>query len=193
VNTRRRQLDPASAQQLLSLGQAIREARRGRHTLESLAHLAQISPGQLSHVENGRGNPTVEMLMRISSALDVDIVHLLEPRAPAPTYVVRADQRQRADRREQDVRMLTAGRSQQFSVAYVELAPGESVGEGAAFRGDHIFYILSGHVAVHSEDVTYLMGDGDSFVCRTSPDLRGTNTGSRTARLLAAFRSDDQL
>lgn len=89
--------------------------------------------------------------------------------------------------------MLTGGKRQQFSVAYIELAPGESIGDGTAFRGDHIFYILSGHVAIHSEDVTYLMGDGDSIVCRTSPDLRGTNAGSRTARILTAFRSDDQL
>src|SRR5687767_6622231 len=85
-----------SADELLSnLGTRLRKLRRTRGlTLEMLAHRAQVSRAMISKIERGEKMPTVGILVRVATGLNVSLSALLGEQAPSA-----AIQLQRADRR----------------------------------------------------------------------------------------------
>ena len=85
-----------SADELLSnLGTRLRALRRTRGlTLEMLAQRAQVSRAMISKIERGEKMPTVGILVRVATGLNVSLSALLGEQAPSA-----AIQLQRADRR----------------------------------------------------------------------------------------------
>jgi len=85
-----------SADELLSnLGTRLRELRRTQGlTLEMLAQRAQVSRAMISKIERSEKMPTVGILVRIATGLNVSLSALLGEQAPPA-----AIQLQRADRR----------------------------------------------------------------------------------------------
>ena len=191
MGSRRGSDSPSFVAHRASIGAAIRQLRRGRYSLTDLAARADISSGQLSQIENGRGNPTVEMLMRISMALDVQIEELLEPRGRAVTTIVHPDDRRQATMRPfgNTVQLLTPGPRHRFSVTHGEVAIGESV-ETGRYGGEGIIYIMEGHLTVHLNDSTYLLGATDSLLWQTIAAHRVTNAGNTTVKWIGVFRPD---
>lgn len=60
------------------LGAYIRVQRKtNKVTLPDLALAAGISKGGLSKIENGKGNPCLSTIMRISKALEISAGHML--------------------------------------------------------------------------------------------------------------------
>lgn len=60
-----------------ALGQAVREARSARGlSQESVALDAEMEPSWLSHIENGRRNPSWATVQRIARALGVRVSDL---------------------------------------------------------------------------------------------------------------------
>jgi transcriptional regulator with XRE-family HTH domain len=59
------------------IGAVIRRNRASRFTLAELAQRSGVSSGLLSLIERGRGNPSIETLRRIATALDLAVVDLL--------------------------------------------------------------------------------------------------------------------
>ena len=60
---------------LAKLGKAIRQTRKQRQmTQEDLAELARVNTKHLGEVESGKANPTVLLLLKISSALHVELL-----------------------------------------------------------------------------------------------------------------------
>jgi len=188
VGTREKRLHPDDAEQLRAIGQALRDTRRGRHTLDGLAARAGVSAGQLSQIENGRGNPTVEMLIRIGASLDVDVVDLLERQPPKPTYVVRAaERRKHVLSNDRALSLLTPGLRHEFTVTHNTLEPGESYAT-AEYHGDSIFYVQQGQLSVHTGTTTHILAEEDSMLCRAV--LRLTNAASRPSVFICAFRPE---
>lgn len=68
-----------------------RERRRAEMSLSALASKAGLSKSTLSQLEAGNGNPSVETLWAIASALDVPFSFLFESAEPSAT-VVRVDE-----------------------------------------------------------------------------------------------------
>jgi transcriptional regulator with XRE-family HTH domain len=71
---------------LRNLGQRIQELRREKgHTQESLAgQLAMLAPNY-ARIEQGRANVTIDTLVRIANALDVELRDMFErPRGQRP-------------------------------------------------------------------------------------------------------------
>ncbi len=61
------------------LGQNIRESRALKGwSQEELSELANITPSHLGHIERGDGNPTLNTLLSICEALQIDIVDLVK-------------------------------------------------------------------------------------------------------------------
>jgi len=61
------------------IGLRIKEIRKNKGlTQEELAELAETSPNYLSRMERGTENPTLEMFIKISRALKVDIRELFD-------------------------------------------------------------------------------------------------------------------
>ena len=62
---------------LAKLGKAIRQTRKQRNmTQEDLAEVAGMNTKHLGEVESGKANPTVLLLLKISSALHVGLLSL---------------------------------------------------------------------------------------------------------------------
>ncbi len=61
------------------LGKQIREFREAKGwSLEELADAAKVDTSHLGKLERGEGNPTVELIVRLATALDADVILLLE-------------------------------------------------------------------------------------------------------------------
>ncbi len=61
------------------LGSRIREMRRARScTLEDLGHLAELAWTNVAKIERGEVSPSVETVVRIATALNVDPGELLQ-------------------------------------------------------------------------------------------------------------------
>ena len=76
------------------LGRRVRDERRRRgHSLDALAARAQVSRSMLSEVERGGKVPTVLVLDRIATGLDLSIARLLgEERTDRVVVLRRAEQ-----------------------------------------------------------------------------------------------------
>lgn len=75
------------------VARAIRAHRQSRGlSVKALADAADISKTILGKIESGLGNPSLETLWRIASALDVPLGALIDTEDPPQTRVVRADE-----------------------------------------------------------------------------------------------------
>ena len=62
-----------------NIGSKIRMRRNGlRISQEDLAFRAELTPTYLSQLENGKRNPSLELLYRVCSALQIELVDLLK-------------------------------------------------------------------------------------------------------------------
>jgi transcriptional regulator with XRE-family HTH domain len=75
-----------------SVAANIRELRRqARLTLAELASAAGLGKSTLAQLESGRGNPSVETLWAIASALEVPFARIVEEQGPALRVIRAAD------------------------------------------------------------------------------------------------------
>jgi transcriptional regulator with XRE-family HTH domain len=183
---RKKPLDQEGSDQLRAMGAAIRDTRRGRLSLEELAARAGVSAGQLSHIENGTGNPSVEMLIRIMSVLNLSVNDLFEPSPATSTYVIRAGQRRRYRPLDSthDVELLTPGIRFQMSGSAVVLPPGQTQVSGV-FNGASLFFVLSGCLEIRRGDETFRLGPRDSIIVSFAHSMAAV--GDIPAEYIAVF------
>lgn len=76
-----------------SLASNLRQARAERGwTLRELATRSEVSKALLSRIERGDGNPSIETLFRIASALGCPVSQLITVEVSTRTEVVKADE-----------------------------------------------------------------------------------------------------
>jgi transcriptional regulator with XRE-family HTH domain len=86
------EVDPQVDAFVRGVAQNIRALRRqARLTLAELAAAAGLGKSTLAQLESGRGNPSVETLWAIASALEVPFARLVEEHRPALKVVRAAD------------------------------------------------------------------------------------------------------
>lgn len=75
----------------IKVGEIIRAKREENHiSLVSLARELDISPGYLSQIENGiKKNPNLDILLRITKRLDIDLSMLLGVESNEENYLVK--------------------------------------------------------------------------------------------------------
>ena len=67
---------------LVALGRTVKQLRDGRGlSQDRLAEAAGLSVKYLGQIENGRANPTVDLLGRVAASLTVDLTDLFTPAA----------------------------------------------------------------------------------------------------------------
>lgn len=188
---RKKPLAEQDADQLRVLGSTIRDSRRGRLSLEGLARRANISTGQLSHIENGTGNPSVEMLIRIADALGLDLTDLVEQPPTGQTYVVRAGQRRRyrSPILDHDVDLITPGLRHELSVSYCVRQLGVQVSQRQQPHGGVLYHVLSGELEVKKANAVYRVRAGDSLLLALPHPLASADGGP--AKFIAVFRPEE--
>lgn len=82
-----------SAELPLILGRNLRRLRTRRgHSLERLAKLSGVSRAMLGQIETGKSTPTISLLWKIATALDVPFANLLASQASSGTAVLRQEE-----------------------------------------------------------------------------------------------------
>jgi transcriptional regulator with XRE-family HTH domain len=145
-----------------ALGARLRHIRQEKGlTVEALAAAAGLNKGFLSRLERGAKQPSVDTVLRLSTALAVPIGQLFGEQTTEDTVrVSRAAGRCRA---EEDggfsFELLTpkGGRMEGF---LFEAGP-EFASEGKHHDGEEIFFILSGVVEMKTPDRSYVLEPGD--------------------------------
>lgn len=154
------------------IGKQIRDLRKARGlTLTDLSSTVGCSVGHLSELERGGGRIRLDVLDRISRALDVSISYFFS--APDPTenpeseIVVRKAQRREINLRQSGVheQLLSPHLTGQLEMVLTTFSPGAGTGDGGRQRkGDEGGLVLSGtlELTVDGRDPIILEA-GDSF------------------------------
>ena len=84
--------DNLSAELPAILGRNLRRLRTRRgHSLERLAKLSGVSRAMLGQIETGKSTPTISLLWKVATALDVPFANLLAVNASTGTAVLRRE------------------------------------------------------------------------------------------------------
>ncbi|MFR9801908.1 helix-turn-helix domain-containing protein [Pseudonocardia sp. RS010] len=182
-------MDDELTNDLFSIGQNIRATRRGRLSLDALAKAAGVSVGLLSQLENGRGNPTLQVLTRIAAALEVEITDIVAAPAPQATEVVRAESRSthRVFGSDRDVELLSPHLRGPFTVTEVTLPPGAGFGTEHEFVGETVIHVLAGTYTIRTRTETIEVQQGDTLQVDTASVIGYHNDGHLPMRAVNVY------
>jgi transcriptional regulator with XRE-family HTH domain len=165
-------------------------------SLDRLAKLTGLTKGYLSKIENAEKVPPFSTLVKIASALNVDISRLIsgdsEIQPPTRLSIVRAGERHRV-----------ATKGTLYGYRYEALAynkPGKnmepyilipSTDEKAVFshEGEEFMYVLEGTHEFVYDGERYVLEEGDSIYFDSAVPHSGKSIGPKQARVLAVMYS----
>ena len=179
----------------IKIGTRLKHARLASGLkLRELADRLGCSESFLSKAENDKVRPSLAMLHKIVSALDINIPSLFsEPFAdePDPVHITRNDGR---------VTISTAARSHGPSIAIERLVltergslleanihtvePGGHTDGVYTHEGEELGFVLQGRLELRVADKVYALDAGDSFSFRSELPHGYRNPGRQPARVL---------
>jgi transcriptional regulator with XRE-family HTH domain len=87
------EVNDASAELSAILGRNLRRLRTQRgHSLERLAKLSGVSRAMLGQIETGKSTPTISLLWKVATALDIPFATLLAAEPTSGTVLLRRDE-----------------------------------------------------------------------------------------------------
>jgi transcriptional regulator with XRE-family HTH domain len=141
---------------------------RRRHlnlTLDDLSRKAALDKGYLSRIERGQKVPSIDTLLRIATALEIQMAQLFgEVTAPDAVTVFRRDRkggRPAKARAETTFDAILPPHDHRRLSAYLISPDREIAPEAAEHPGDELIYVLSGSLAVIFADRTVELDAGD--------------------------------
>jgi transcriptional regulator with XRE-family HTH domain len=148
------------------MGNLVRELRRRADmSIATLAQAADLSPGLLSQIERGLGNPSFTTLIKLSQALDVPVgrFFLADTEAGA---LVRAGAHRRLLLADENLEytLITPHMSGRLGMIKAQVAAGWS-NESVPFRhpGEECILIMEGELMVCIADTMHTLQVGDSI------------------------------
>ena len=173
----------------LRIGPRVRAARRLRGmTLNDLAAVTGYSASLLSRVENGKTVPSIPTLLRLSKALDVDLVSFFKGDGDT-TVLSKPHQRQRLKglphSQETELEILVPPAEGRLIEAFlVKLGPGGHGGKPLSHEGEELGYVIEGRLELTVAGRTYVAEPGDSFHFPTNLQHSYRNVGNGTTALI---------
>ena len=151
----------------VSLGRAIRALRAERGlSLSQLALAAAVDKGYLSRVERGLKVPSVAIVLRISTALQVSAAQLFgAAESHELIFVTRAGDRDAltADDGNYHMEVLTQATGSAGLEVFLMYPPAEFANEPeAAHRGEELLFVVAGRVEVRFAEKVLVLETGDS-------------------------------
>lgn len=175
---------------LAELGALIRSARQGRFTIEKLAERAGVSPGLLSQIERGIGNPSFRSLHRIASALDLRFGDFLtSDGGPTRKMVVRRHERKRIQMGADGLihELLTPDLQGRLEMLATTVPPGFSNRTNPFTHvGEECVVVLSGHLEVAVGKHMYELEVGDAITYDASNEHWWANPTDEEASVIGA-------
>ncbi len=153
------QADPAY------LGAVIRQARRGRFSVEELAQRAGVSSGLISKIERGLGNPSFATLTHLAYALDLSIGSFFDAPVSAGRMVVRRNERRRLVMPHASLvyELLTPSLQGKLGMVRTRIAPSfDNHEQPFQHVGEESVHVLSGRLEVFVGHEHFYLEEGDT-------------------------------
>ncbi len=174
------------------MGAKLRHARKARMLrLSELAEIVGCSESLLSKIENARTRPSLQMLHKIVSSLDITIASLFFD-SDAPSEIVMRQGRRpildvEAIREGEGIRLeslLTdpANKLLYGSIHIVE--PGGSTHGTIQHDGEELGYVIQGELELTVDGETYSLKKGDSFFFPSHLPHGYKNAGKTRSRIV---------
>ena len=179
----------AAGELVSSLGELIRQARAGRHSIEELATRSGVSAGRISQIERGLANPSFATIWKLANALDIPLGTFFSGAASDNRKVVRSDQRKKLALPHDDLvyELLTPSLQGRLEVFLFHVPAGFDNTNGAIrHAGEEFIHILSGTLEVNIGSERFELREGDSITYDAGLPHFVRNTASRKAVALAA-------
>ncbi len=152
-------------QTVQAVGALIRMLRtKTRRSLGNVAESAGLSPGLLSQIERGMGNPSLTTLVKLAQALDVPVGRFFA--GDQSTHaLVRKGEHPRLQLADDNLvyELLTPNTHGRIGMIKTVVASGWT-NENAPFvhDGEECVYLVDGKLTVSIGTTSYLLGEGDS-------------------------------
>ncbi|MCU0609643.1 MAG: XRE family transcriptional regulator [Chitinispirillaceae bacterium] len=171
---------------LPSLGRILRLYReKSGRNLGSVAEKADISISMLSQIERGVVSPSIDTLVMVCRALDLDMAELFRSISPeSPVRVHRRGERLKMDSKgvcyEQ---LMTSHGSFPAELFMIEVESGSATTmSGSGHEGVEMGYVLSGSASLTVGENEYKINEGDSLFFSAQLPHRLVNSGSEMFR-----------
>lgn len=164
------------------LGQNVRQLREARGlTQQQVARIAKLPRATWSHVESGAGNPTLAVLDKVATALQVPIEELTAaPRAAGRLYA--KDSLRVRRQGDGSIRQLLPDPIPGVLIDHMELPPGGRIPGVPHMPGTREYFTCErGSVVVAVAGTQWTVGPGDVLVFRGDQRHSYRNAGRETA------------
>jgi transcriptional regulator with XRE-family HTH domain len=168
----------------MNIGTLIRKHRKEKKlTLKVVAEQASISEGFLSQVENDVNSPSVDTLIRICKALNVDAGELLTKVSKKEKIILI----KKSDWDDIDLshtgfvtrRFFSPDDRTVIDSSVLVIEPGKSIPVRKNIKnGQEVLCILKGSVELSLSDIIYRMVEGDSVHFRSNPESQKITNNS---------------
>jgi quercetin dioxygenase-like cupin family protein len=150
----------------VKLGSRINKFRKQSGlTLQKLSELTDVSVGFLSNIERDLTSPSISNLQKICSALDIDLVKLIQPDEESKT-VVRAHQRRKmfySETSKIKYELITEG-NKKINGFCITMEKGADYGKVShGHSSDELGIVIKGEMELTIDGDTYLLTEGDSI------------------------------
>lgn len=182
---------------LIQLGAKVHKLRQNRKlTLDSLSKLAGVSKAMLSQIEQDKVNPTVAVMMKIASALQVSISELLDqPAKQGIMRVIRNDDPEYTYRSDKycNIRTLSPLSLEKSIEFYnVSIEPNGVIKSEPHFPGtEEILHVTHGKVCVTSGNESIELNRGDSAHYRADTEHCITNISRSRSEFFLVVKYQD--
>jgi transcriptional regulator with XRE-family HTH domain len=175
---------------MAAVGALVRQLRRSAHlSIATIAESADLSPGLLSQIERGVGNPSFTTLIKLAQALSVPVGRFFMADRETGS-LVRAGEHQKLILAEENLEytLITPHMDGRLGMIQVQVAAGWS-NESAPFKhpGEECILITEGELIVSIGGNVYTLGEGDSLTYDSGVEHWYRNATKRHALLIGAM------
>jgi len=166
------------------IGEKVKAYRLTNHmTLKQLASKAGCTDAYLSQLERGRANPSIMILKKIASALEMKVVDFfLEPETEENDVVCKETERVniRFKRGEAKIQMLIRSiQNKRMQPFYTTIEPGGGSKGSYSHIGEEFGIVLQGDLEVNLNGKAYRLKKNESFYFSSQEPHSWSNPGKR--------------
>lgn len=170
------------------VGNNIRQLRMAKGlTLDRVATLSELTRGYISLVERGLKTPSIAALLRLATALEVNVTYFFDPNSePAPRYTLFRQESRGVPLLKDDgfgLLALAAGRTRKMMEPFLMSPPLKSASR-ASHAGEEMLFVVSGRIGIKLDGEELILERGDClyFAGETPHEVR--SLGRQKAEIL---------
>lgn len=186
----------------MSIGRKMRLLRDERDMKgKELATAAGVSPSLISQIEHGTTTPSIDVLRRIASALQVPVGEFFgeqndtlfkttRPSQVGRSSVVRANARKKLMLPKSNLvyELLTPDLQGTLELLWIEIGPGLPFPrEPSVHQGEEADVVIKGRIHIWVDDEEYVLEEGDSITFDSSRPHRTANLDGEPAIVICAI------